>query len=177
MATATAFTTISALSFQTIDTHNQPATPIACKIIFQGNRSFVVAIIANISTIEEIHLIYHTRGWCDLSGVEVFVSCTILLYHIVKLLIALLYTVYSGLSREKLALWILSAFIDYKKFSVLKAKKGAGGPYTLRVPTPHLGGLAVTQFLLPHSFPIVTVWYLRFSSTASSQRLMCGLLR
>jgi len=63
MATATAFTTMSALSFQTIDTHNQPATPIHCKIIFIGYRSFVVAIIAKINTIDDIHLTYHTRGW------------------------------------------------------------------------------------------------------------------
>ena len=52
-----------------------------------------------------------------------------------------------------------------------------GGVYTLREPTPHLGAPAATQSVLPHSFPIVAVWYLRFSSTVSSQHLMCGLLR
>ena len=58
----------------------------------------------------------------------------------------------------------------------LKAQK-RGGVYTIREPTPHLGAPAATQFVLPHSVPIVAVWYLRFPSTASSQRLMCGLLR
>ena len=40
-----------------------------------------------------------------------------------------------------------------------------------------VGGTLHYSIILPHSVPIVVVWYLRFSSTVSSQHLMCGLLR
>ena len=43
--------------------------------------------------------------------------------------------------------------------------------------TSHLGGTRHHSIYLPHSVPIVVVWYLRFPFTASSQRLMCELLR
>ena len=56
IAQATALTTINARSFQTIATHNQPATPTNCKNIFQGYKSLVVAIIANTIIIDAIHL-------------------------------------------------------------------------------------------------------------------------
>ena len=72
IAQATAFITISALSFHTIETHNQPATPRNCKNIFIGYKSFVVAIIANTSIIDAIHFTHHVGGCCDLLGVNFF---------------------------------------------------------------------------------------------------------
>jgi len=60
-----------ALSFQRIDTHNHPRTPIHCRNIFQGYRSFVVAIIAKINTIDEIHFNHHDRASSVRFGVEV----------------------------------------------------------------------------------------------------------
>jgi len=62
IAHATAFIIINARSFQTIATHNQPATPTNCNIIFQGYKLFVVAIIAKTSTMEDTHLIHHVGG-------------------------------------------------------------------------------------------------------------------
>ena len=76
MATATALTTMSALSFQIMATHNHPATPIPCRIIFIGYRLFVVAIIAKTSTIELPHFTYQLKGWWCFKGVEVFVLCS-----------------------------------------------------------------------------------------------------
>jgi hypothetical protein len=75
IATATAFTTINARSFHLIETHNQPAHPRNCRNIFQGYKSFVVAIIARTIMIDDTHLTYHTSSWCSFRGVCVLVSC------------------------------------------------------------------------------------------------------
>ncbi|SVA90042.1 uncharacterized protein METZ01_LOCUS142896 [marine metagenome] len=62
IAHATAFIIINARSFQTIATHNQPATPRNWRNIFQGYKLFVVAIIAKTIIMEAIHLIHHVGG-------------------------------------------------------------------------------------------------------------------
>ena len=62
IAHATAFTTISDLSFQMIATHNQPATPINCRNILYGHMLLVVIIIATIRTSDDTHLIYQLNG-------------------------------------------------------------------------------------------------------------------
>ena len=62
IATATALTIMRALSFQITEPHNQPKPPKNCRNIFQGYISLVVAIIANINTIDDIHFNHHENG-------------------------------------------------------------------------------------------------------------------
>ena len=176
MATATALTTMSALSFQIMATHNHPATPIPCRIIFIGYRLFVVAIIAKTSTIELPHFTYQLKGWWCFKGVEVFVLCSCSFSSMFPLHLSESITYLKRVCQAKNS--SLDTYCIYRLSfpPSLKAQK-RGGVYTIREPTPHLGAPAATQFVLPHSVPIVAVWYLRFPSTASSQRLMCGLLR